>query len=98
MSLLALAKTLAIPATDNGTPAPIAKIAKTTRTAEVECKAEVGILYVAPKRPDTDAFEERAAIAEYDGGLTRADAEKIAAQCQRYDNVIAFRAMQEIKI
>ena len=32
--------------------------------------------------PDIDAFEERAAIAEYDGGLTRQDAEDLAAQAQ----------------
>ena len=47
--------------------------------------------------PDTDAFEGRAAIAEYDGGLKRADAEDVAAQCQGYENVVAFRAMQEIE-
>ena len=47
--------------------------------------------------PDTDAFEERAAIVEFDGGLSRADAEDLAAQYQGYDNVIAFKAIQEIK-
>ena len=49
---------------------------------------------VRNENPDTDAFEERAAIAEYDGGLTRADAERLAAECQGYDNVVAFRAAQ----
>lgn len=39
--------------------------------------------------PDTDAFEERAAICEYDGGLTRDAAEDLAARCQGYNNVIA---------
>jgi hypothetical protein len=29
--------------------------------------------------PDIEAFEERAAIAEYDGGLTRLQAENMAA-------------------
>tara|TARA_B100000989_G_C19138192_1_gene302198 strand:- start:120 stop:245 length:126 start_codon:yes stop_codon:yes gene_type:complete len=29
--------------------------------------------------PDIEAFEERAAIAEYDGGLTWQDAEDLAA-------------------
>lgn len=29
--------------------------------------------------PDIDAFEERAAIAQFDGGLTRAQAEDLAA-------------------
>ena len=44
--------------------------------------------------PDLDAFEARAAICEFDGGLTRADAECLAAQCQGYENVVAFRAAQ----
>ncbi len=34
--------------------------------------------------PDIDAFEERAAIMEYDGGLTRARAEDKAAQAQGF--------------
>ena len=34
--------------------------------------------------PDIEAFEERAAIAEFDGGLTRADAEDVAAQAQGF--------------
>ena len=50
---------------------------------------------VRSENPDTDAFEERAAIAEYDGGLTRADAERLAAQGQGYDNVVAFRLAQK---
>lgn len=32
--------------------------------------------------PDIGTFEERAAIAEYDGGLSRAEAEDVAA-CQQ---------------
>jgi hypothetical protein len=44
--------------------------------------------------PDLDAFEERAAISEFDGGLSRADAEELAAQCQGYENVVAFRSAQ----
>ena len=40
-------------------------------------------------------WEERAAIAEYDGGLTRDRAEQLAAQCQGYDNVVAFRVAHE---
>ena len=42
--------------------------------------------------PNVEFFEERAAIAEFDGGLTRPDAEDLAAQAQGYDNVIAFKA------
>ena len=34
--------------------------------------------------PDIEAFEERAAIAEYDGGLSRKAAEDLAAQCQGF--------------
>ena len=36
--------------------------------------------------PDIEAFEERAAIAEYDGGLTRQDAEDLAAQVQSFQD------------
>ena len=34
--------------------------------------------------PDIDAFEERAAIVEFEGGLTRSKAENIAAQGQGF--------------
>ena len=34
--------------------------------------------------PDIDAFEERAAIMQYDGGLSRAKAEDRAAQAQGF--------------
>lgn len=34
--------------------------------------------------PDIEAFEERAAIAEFDGGLTRAQAEDVAAVDQGF--------------
>ena len=34
--------------------------------------------------PDIDAFEERAAIAEYDGGLSRSAAEDLAARAQGF--------------
>jgi hypothetical protein len=36
--------------------------------------------------PDIEAFEERAAIAEYDGGLTRHAAEDLAAQAQGFQD------------
>lgn len=35
---------------------------------------------------DLDAFEEQAAIAEHDGGLTRQAAEQWAAEAQRFDS------------
>ena len=34
--------------------------------------------------PDIDAFEERAAIAQYEGGLTRKQAENLAAKAQGF--------------
>ncbi|WP_370571536.1 hypothetical protein [Phaeobacter sp. SYSU ZJ3003] len=37
-----------------------------------------------PLIPDIEAFEERAAIVEYDGGLSRSRAEDIAAQAQGF--------------
>lgn len=40
--------------------------------------------------PDIDAFEERAAIAEYDGGLSRRAAEDLAAQGQGFANSDAY--------
>ncbi len=42
--------------------------------------------------PDIDAFEERAAIAQFDGGLTRVQAEDLAAQRQGYTDANAYWA------
>jgi hypothetical protein len=52
---------------------------------------------LSPRRDnlETELFEERAAIAEFDGGLTRADAEQVAAQGQGFSNVIEFKAAQQ---
>ena len=36
--------------------------------------------------PNIEDFEERAAIAEFDGGLTRREAEDVAAQDQGFIN------------
>ena len=36
--------------------------------------------------PDIDWFEERAAIAEHDGGLSRKEAEDLAARAQGFDD------------
>jgi hypothetical protein len=38
----------------------------------------------ASRIPDIEAFEERAAIAESDGGLTRLQAESLAAKEQGF--------------
>lgn len=43
---------------------------------------------------DVDAFEERAAIAQYDGGLSRFQAETLAAEMQ---GVTRWQAMQEVR-
>ena len=40
--------------------------------------------------PDIEAFEERAAIAEYDGGLTRLQAESLAATQQGFGSAGAY--------
>ena len=42
--------------------------------------------------PDIDDFEERAAIAQFDGGLTRALAEDLAAQRQGFADAAAYWA------
>lgn len=50
---------------------------------------------------DLDAFEERAAIIEYDGGLTRFRAETLAAQAQgeaRHDAIRSLRRAQEDRL
>jgi len=36
--------------------------------------------------PDIEAFEERSAIAEYDGGLSRSEAEDLAARAQGFND------------
>jgi hypothetical protein len=36
--------------------------------------------------PDIDAFEERAAIVQYEGGLSRSRAEDMAAKAQGFRN------------
>ncbi len=40
--------------------------------------------------PDIEAFEERAAIVEFDGGSTRATAEDVAARAQGYRDASAY--------
>lgn len=47
----------------------------------------------APRRriiPDIEAFDERVAIAEYDGGLPRSQAENLAAQEQGFATAQAY--------
>lgn len=40
--------------------------------------------------PDIEGFEERAAIAEYDGGLSRSEAENVAARGQGFADAQAY--------
>ncbi len=40
--------------------------------------------------PDIEEFEERAAIAEYDGGLSRSEAEDLAAQAQGFADAYTY--------
>ncbi|UWR25791.1 hypothetical protein K3757_15210 [Sulfitobacter sp. S223] len=40
--------------------------------------------------PDIEAFEERAAIAEFDGGLSRSEAEDVAAIDQGFINASRY--------
>ena len=40
--------------------------------------------------PDIEEFEERAAIAEYDGGLSRSRAEDLAAQAQGFEDAQVY--------
>ena len=42
--------------------------------------------------PDIDDFEERAAIAEYDGGLSRRATEDVAARSQGFADAAAYWA------
>ena len=46
-----------------------------------------------PLIPDIDAFEERAAIAQYEGGLKRKQAEDLAAQAQGFQNADHYLAV-----
>lgn len=45
---------------------------------------------------DIDAFEERAAIMEYDGGLSRFEAETAAAKAQGFKRHEAINAIRNI--
>jgi hypothetical protein len=48
---------------------------------------------IRPEYPDFEAFEERAAIIEFDGGLSRSHAELLAAQAQGYETAAALVAV-----
>jgi hypothetical protein len=60
---------------------PASMLSDELRTALRASKTEVLALLAAEREADAEAFEERAAIMEFDGGLPRADAEAAARQC-----------------
>lgn len=41
--------------------------------------------------PSLESFEERAAIIEFDAGMSRTQAECLAAECQGFGSVVEFR-------
>ena len=61
--------------------APASMLTDELRTALRSSKTEVLALLTAEREADAEAFEERAAIMEFDGGLHRAEAEAAARQC-----------------
>ena len=82
--------------------APAGVLDDDTRASAARCRGTLGALVeagaVLPADrcawPDdaVDAFEERAAIMEFDGGLTRAHAEREAERLVRLDHTRAFVA------
>ncbi len=61
--------------------APASMLTDDLRAALRACKPEVLALLAAEREADKEAFEERAGIMEFDGGLPRAEAEVAARQC-----------------
>lgn len=76
------------PASGAATPATPATVRETV--AGVATVA--GLTFATAQAPDLDAFEERAATAQHDGGLTRAQAEALAAQDQGCESAEALCA------
>jgi len=73
--------------TATNTPETRSKVAHVARVARAEGSNSENA------GPDLDAFEERAAIMEFDGDLTRAEAEGLAVRAQGYADVIDFMAV-----
>jgi hypothetical protein len=59
-------------------------------TIPVACEAQNRTNSTNRVPPNIENFEERAAIAEFDGGLTRSEAEELAAKSQGFGNVLEF--------
>lgn len=60
---------------------PASMLSDELRTSLLACKPELLALLDTERAADAEAFEERAAIMEFDGGLLRADAEAAARKC-----------------
>ena len=61
--------------------APASMLTDELRIALRASKTEVLALLDAEREAEVEAFKERAAIMEFDGGLSRAEAEVAARQC-----------------
>lgn len=66
-----------------------AKVAKVAKLEGRQGQTLAG--FAALAGPDPDAFEERAAILEHDAGMTRPEAERLAAQAQGFASAAEFR-------
>lgn len=81
-----------------GIPEPLTKPTKPTQPALGPGDTTgAGVLSVKSvlsrgERPDPDEFEERAAIHEFDAGMTRAVAEDAAARAQGFEDAAAYHA------
>lgn len=69
---------------------PFANTDKTAETLAPPVLSVSSVLSLTPA-PDIDAFEERAAIAEYDRGMDRDAAERFAARAQGFESVSDLR-------
>ena len=74
---------------------PWSKLTDELRAALRASKPEVLALLAAEREADAEAFEERAAIMEFDGGLPRADAEAAARQCVDCEHLTRRRTCLE---
>jgi hypothetical protein len=98
MSLKALMQKFSSAGSAAATPATFAteetNKTRTAATVATVAVAEAGsaLAPVSAKPIDFAAFQERAAIMEYDGGLPRAEADQAAAHELGYDTAAAFYA------
>lgn len=79
----AATSTLATSATDEAPTQPSVATVATVAVATAPERAVIDLAHVQDF--DAEAFEERAGIAQFDGGLSRTDAEALAAQGMAFD-------------